>query len=85
MGYIYIGIVDGHNIEAIEKALNTAKMYRRPVVVHVHTTKGKGYRPAEVNPNEYHGVSNFDVTTGKQNLSNQYESYSSSFGKKVIK
>ena len=64
LGYIYIGIVDGHNIEAIEKALNTAKMYRRPVVVHVHTTKGKGYRPAEVNPNEYHGVSNFDVTTG---------------------
>ena len=85
LGYIYIGIVDGHNIEAIEKALNTAKMYRRPVVVHVHTTKGKGYRPAEVNPNEYHGVSNFDVTTGKQNLSNQYESYSSAFGKKVIK
>lgn len=88
LGYIYIGIVDGHNIEAMEKALNTAKMYRRPVVVHVHTTKGKGYRPAEVNPNVYHGVSNFDIVTGKQNsanLNSQYKDYSTAFGNKVLK
>lgn len=88
LGYIYIGIVDGHDIEAMEKALNTAKMYRRPVVVHVHTTKGKGYRPAEVNPNVYHGVSNFDVVTGRQkssNLNGKHESYSNAFGTKILK
>lgn len=86
LGYIYIGVVDGHNIEDMEKALNTAKMYRRPVVVHVHTIKGKGYRPAEINPNIYHGVSDFDILTGKQKkTTSEYESYSFAFGKKVIK
>ncbi len=84
LGYIYIGVVDGHNVEAMEKALNTAKKYKRPVVVHVHTTKGKGYVPAENNPNIYHGVSDFDILTGKQNKSNQ-ESYSSAFGKYINK
>lgn len=86
LGYIYIGIVDGHDIQAMEKALNTAKMYHKPVVVHVHTVKGKGYKPAEVNPNIYHGVSNFDISTGKQSKPfSDYVSYTSAFGKKILK
>lgn len=56
MGFVYLGPVDGHDIEALDEALTVAKSYRRPVLVHVHTVKGKGYGPAEENPGEYHGV-----------------------------
>ena len=56
MGFVYLGPVDGHDIEALDEALAVAKSYRRPVLVHVHTVKGKGYGPAEENPGEYHGV-----------------------------
>ena len=56
MGFVYLGPVDGHDMEALDEALTVAKSYRRPVLVHVHTVKGKGYGPAEENPGEYHGV-----------------------------
>ncbi|MBQ8172218.1 MAG: 1-deoxy-D-xylulose-5-phosphate synthase [Oscillospiraceae bacterium] len=56
LGCTYIGPVDGHNMEDMIEALSVAKMLRRPCVVHVFTTKGKGYRPAEENPGEYHAV-----------------------------
>jgi 1-deoxy-D-xylulose-5-phosphate synthase len=84
LGYIYIGIVDGHNIEAIENALNIAKLYHKPVVVHVHTTKGKGYYPAEKNPNLYHGISSFDILTGKPTNQCTGITFSKAFGKKMV-
>lgn len=56
MGFVYLGPVDGHDIEALDEVLTVAKSYRRPVLVHVKTVKGKGYTPAEENPGEYHGV-----------------------------
>ena len=56
MGFVYLGPVDGHDIEALDETLTVAKSYHRPVVVHVRTIKGKGYAPAEENPGEYHGV-----------------------------
>ena len=56
LGFVYLGPVDGHDIEALDEVLTVAKSYQRPVVVHVQTTKGKGYAPAEENPGEYHGV-----------------------------
>ena len=56
MGFVYLGPVDGHDIEALDETLAVAKSYHRPVVVHVQTIKGKGYAPAEENPGEYHGV-----------------------------
>lgn len=56
MGFVYLGPVDGHDVESLDEALTVAKSYRRPVLVHVHTIKGKGYGPAEENPGEYHGV-----------------------------
>lgn len=56
LGFVYLGPVDGHDSEALDEVLNVAKSYRRPVLVHVQTTKGKGYKPAEENPGEYHGV-----------------------------
>ncbi len=56
LGCTYIGPVNGHNMEDMIEALSVAKMLHRPCVVHVFTTKGKGYRPAEENPGEYHAV-----------------------------
>ena len=56
MGFYYIGPVDGHDLENVIEALTVAKEMKRPCVVHVFTRKGKGYRPAEENPGEYHAV-----------------------------
>ena len=56
LGFTYIGPVNGHNLEDLIEALSVAKLMKRPCVVHVFTTKGKGYRPAEENPGKYHSV-----------------------------
>ena len=64
LGFYYIGPVDGHDEKALEMTLRWAKDLRRPVVVHVVTVKGKGYAPAEENPQIYHGVNPFDPETG---------------------
>lgn len=67
LGLNYLGPVNGHNIEALESLFNIAKSYQRPSVVHVITTKGKGYSYAESSPNNYHGVSPFDIDEGATN------------------
>lgn len=65
LGFNYLGPVNGHDIEAMERLFNIAKSYNRPTLVHVVTTKGKGYAYAENKPKDYHGVSSFDVVKGK--------------------
>lgn len=92
MGFVYLGPVDGHDIEALDEVLTVAKSYLRPVVVHVRTTKGKGYAPAEENPGEYHGVprcsappagvDRVDVDSKDPELSLD-ECYSTVFGKEL--
>jgi 1-deoxy-D-xylulose-5-phosphate synthase len=57
LGFTYLGPIDGHNIAELEAALIQARNYYKPVIVHVLTTKGKGYRPAEDNPSHFHGLS----------------------------
>ena len=64
LGYNYLGPVDGHNIKALENLLTAAEKYIRPSIIHVITTKGKGYPFAEQSPKYYHGVSPFDVEVG---------------------
>lgn len=64
LGFTYLGPIDGHNIEALQKILRRAKSYRGPVLIHVVTKKGKGYGPAEAQPAKFHGVSAFDAKTG---------------------
>ncbi len=64
-GLRYIGPVDGHDLKAVEAALQVAKEDKRGVVVHVVTVKGKGYAPAERNPVRWHGVGPFDRATGE--------------------
>lgn len=71
LGFNYLGPVDGHDIEAMERLFNIAKNYSRPTLVHVVTVKGKGYSYAESQPNDYHGVSSFDVCKGKDSSKNQ--------------
>lgn len=64
LGFNYLGPVDGHNVAALESILKIARGYSRPTLVHVITTKGKGYSYAELSPKNYHGVSAFDIDEG---------------------
>lgn len=62
----YIGPVNGHNIEEVERHLRmAASIDDQPVLLHVLTRKGKGYPPAEAQPSKFHGLGKFDVATGQ--------------------
>ena len=63
-GFNYLGPVDGHNVKDMESLFKIAQYYQRPTVIHVVTTKGKGFDLAEKNPNSYHGVSPFNLNEG---------------------
>ena len=67
LGFNYLGPVDGHNVPAMESLFKIAENYNRPSIVHVITTKGKGYSYAETSPKNYHGVSPFDIEEGTGN------------------
>ena len=69
LGLIYLGPVDGHDLEHLSLVLAEAKTKHRPCVVHVLTRKGKGYAPAEAEPGKYHSVGPFDAKTGITALS----------------
>ncbi len=60
-GLRYIGPVDGHDLKAVEEALTVAREDKRLVVVHIVTVKGKGFRPAEIDPTKWHGIGKFDI------------------------
>ncbi len=78
LGFEFIGPIDGHNIEKLENALATAKSLNAPVLVQVITSKGRGYKPAEEQPGEYHGVTGFNIDNGKK--PEAYESFGDHFG-----
>lgn len=65
MGVTYLGPVDGHNLSELMRVLYAAKKVKGPVVVHVNTKKGKGYRPAENDPARFHGTGPFRLENGK--------------------
>jgi len=82
----YIGPIPGHELEGlIETLQNVRDNSHGPVLIHVLTTKGKGYEPAETNPGDYHGVGPFEIETGKPKPSAGSISYTSVFGKTVCK
>lgn len=83
MGLTYIGPLDGHDISLMIKVINQAKKSNKPVIIHAVTKKGKGYLPAMENPDLYHAVSPFDKEKGV--LPTQKETYSSVFGKSIVK
>ena len=84
IGFKYLGPVDGHNIEDLEHIFRAAKRINEPILIHVLTKKGKGYKPAEENPSKFHGASPFDITTGKS-LKKKSKDYSAAFGDKLVK
>lgn len=86
LGFYYVGPVDGHDLDHLLPVLKNAKaMKNGPVLVHVVTQKGKGYKPAEDAADKYHGVSKFNVVTGVQSKSvAKAPSYTSVFSDALI-
>jgi 1-deoxy-D-xylulose-5-phosphate synthase len=87
LGLRYIGPVDGHDLKAVMSALTVAKNDKRPVLLHVVTTKGKGFAPAERDPSAWHGVGPFDVAAalaGASAPSAQAASWSDVFGDAMV-
>jgi 1-deoxy-D-xylulose-5-phosphate synthase len=87
LGFYYIGIVDGHDLEQLLPVLqNVRDADNGPFLVHVRTEKGKGYAPAEASKDKYHGVVKFDVPTGKQHkAASNAPSYTKVFGESLVK
>ncbi|MBQ9972847.1 MAG: 1-deoxy-D-xylulose-5-phosphate synthase [Firmicutes bacterium] len=83
LGFTYLGPIDGHNISECIDNLKLAKRTEGPVIVHVITKKGKGYKNAENEPNKFHGVSPFDKETGQPLSKSSSPSYSKVFGEKL--
>ncbi len=81
MGLRYLGPVDGHNVRQLSYMLKLAKEYDEPVLLHVVTQKGKGYPPAEKDPDLYHGVGPFDPEKGLERR--EKTSFSGVFGKEL--
>lgn len=79
MGFRYMGPVDGHNLPQLTDALETAKLVKKPVLLHIHTVKGKGCEYAEQHADVYHGISKFDIDSGEPLTSGA--NFSEQFGK----
>ena len=84
LGFTYLGPIDGHNEQELEKMLKKAKEFTTPVLIHVLTKKGQGYKPAEDNPDRFHGVSPFAIETGKGKKEKKPD-YSSVFGEELVR
>lgn len=83
MGLKYIGPIDGHNIKELVSVLSQAKLNKGPVIIHVITKKGKGYKFAEMYPNKFHAVAPFDLSSGVGRESKN--TYSHAFGEAMLK
>ena len=84
MGFTYLGPVDGHDVAYLTKILRYAVSLKEPVLLHVRTVKGKGFVPAERNPDAFHGVSPFHPETGKPKKASG-ENFSSVFGRTMVR
>ena len=88
LGFYYIGPIDGHDVDYLVKILDNVKNsnHNGPILIHAVTEKGKGYKPAEVSGDKYHGVSKFNITTGQQDKSKSTKpSYTKVFAEALIK
>lgn len=83
IGFRYLGPVDGHDIEELERMLKISKQLDGPVLIHVLTKKGKGYSIAEENPDKFHATGSFDIETGKSKKEKKKD-YSKVFGEKLV-
>lgn len=83
IGFTYLGPVDGHNIEELESILKNSKQVNGPVLIHVLTKKGKGYKFAEKNPDKFHAISPFNIENGELKTPKEKD-YSKVFGEKIV-
>ena len=83
IGFRYLGPVDGHNLEKLEDILKISKEQEGPILIHVLTKKGKGYKPAENNPDKFHSTSKFNKETGEKQSKGKKD-YSKVFGEKLV-
>ena len=88
LGVYYVGPIDGHDVENLVQIFENVKNsnHQGPVLIHVRTQKGKGYKPAEESGDKYHGVSKFNISTGQQAKSkSNIPSYTKVFAETLIK
>tara|TARA_B100001093_G_scaffold479165_1_gene507946 strand:- start:1074 stop:2993 length:1920 start_codon:yes stop_codon:yes gene_type:complete len=88
LGFYYVGPIDGHDVENLVQIFENVKNsnHQGPVLIHVRTQKGKGYKPAEASGDKYHGVSKFNVSTGEQAKSKSNSpTYTKVFAETLIK
>jgi len=84
LGFDYLGPLDGHDLPQLIEVFNNINELDGPLLVHIMTTKGKGYKPAEETPHKYHGVGVFDIETGKGASKAAGKSYTDVFGDTII-
>ncbi len=84
LGFDYLGPLDGHDLKQLVEVFNNINELDGPLLVHIMTTKGKGYKPAEETPAKYHGVGAFDVATGKGSARPEVKSYTDLFGETMV-
>lgn len=84
MGLTYLGPVDGHNMRQMMRLFNEAKRVEGPVIVHVLTEKGRGYTPASLHPEQFHGTGPFDIETGRALSEKKTPTYTDVFADTMI-
>jgi 1-deoxy-D-xylulose-5-phosphate synthase len=84
LGFRYLGPVDGHDIGGLIRILEQLKGFKGPVLLHVLTRKGKGYKPAEEDAPRFHGIGSFDKVTGNSNGKTGGPNYTDVFGKTLV-
>ena len=84
LGFTYIGPIDGHNISSMREIFSKVTALDEPVLIHVHTKKGKGYEPAEKSPEKFHGVGKFNKETGEIFKKVSPPTYTEIFSKAVV-
>ncbi len=84
LGFDYVGPLDGHDLPQLIEVFNGIDQPDGPILVHVMTTKGKGYKPAEEKPDRFHGVGAFDLETGKGAAKGPVKSYTEVFGETMV-
>ncbi len=85
LGFKYFGPIDGHNIQLLISTLHHARDIEGPVLIHVITKKGKGFKPAEDDPSRFHGTGPFDIKTGKALNGTKGLTYTKVFSKTLVK
>lgn len=84
MGFRYFGPIDGHDLSGLVWTLNSLKDLKEPILIHVVTKKGKGFRFAEQDPSSFHGTGPFDTKTGEKLGAKEAETFTDAFSDKIL-